>query len=253
MVPPPWTCHYTGYVGSFYVSPSTGLPRDLAYDPHEASSDRFTEAGAWKGGLAMIQLLRYTSTPVGPYDEMILIPGNFNVPGHGSYTRITRIYVSQRDTTYNGRKNWNIPKHIARFKYTGDFCAPPFTVQLFPEDPTIETPFFTASLKPLSIWTPSFPFSSRITKWIGLPDSFVQPPLPEGEPKNIICGTDDWFKCQAKLYSPKTKLVWMDMKQPGKKSGEARENWWPGIRRWQIGMWLQNAQLDLGDPEILKM
>lgn len=102
MVPPPWTCHYTGYVGSFYVSPSTGLPRDLAYDPHEASSDRFTEAGAWKGGLAMIQLLRYTSTPVGPYDEMILIPGNFNVPGHGSYTRITRIYVSQRDTTYNG-------------------------------------------------------------------------------------------------------------------------------------------------------
>ncbi|KAI4197885.1 MAG: hypothetical protein LQ350_005644 [Teloschistes chrysophthalmus] len=269
--PPPWTCRYTGYIGSFFVSPSTGLPRDLAYDPHEASSDRFTEAGTWKGGLAMIQLLRYTSTPVGPYDEMVLVPGNFDVPGHGSQPRITRIYVSQRDTTYNGmtnlqvsrliitrlmaigRKNWNIPKHIARFKFTGDFSTPPFTVQLFPEDPTIDTPFFTASLQPLGFWTPSFPFSSRVTKWFGLPDSIVQPPLPEGEPKNIICGTDKWFKCQGSIYGPKTKLVWMDMKQPGKKSGEARENWWPGIRRWQLAIWLQDAQLDLGDPEVLKV
>ncbi|KAL8868886.1 MAG: hypothetical protein Q9174_004686, partial [Haloplaca sp. 1 TL-2023] len=102
IAPPPWKCHYSGYVGSFYVSPKSGLPQDLAYDPVEASSDRFTEAGVWKGGMAMIQLLRYTSTPVGPYDEMILLPGNFDVPkGQGVHTRITRIYVSQRDTTYN--------------------------------------------------------------------------------------------------------------------------------------------------------
>ena len=53
--------------------------------------------------MVMIQLLRYTSTPVGPYDEMILLPGTFEVPGgHGSHTRITRIYVSQRDTMFNG-------------------------------------------------------------------------------------------------------------------------------------------------------
>lgn len=103
IAPPPWTCHYTAYVGSFYVSASSGLPRDLAYDPVEASSATFAEAGVWKGGLAMIQLLRYTSTPVGPYDEMILLPGSFDVPGgYGSHNRITRIYVSQRDTTYNG-------------------------------------------------------------------------------------------------------------------------------------------------------
>lgn len=102
-VPPPWTCHYTAYIGTFYVSAKSGLPRDVAYEPLEASSAEFAEAGVWKGGLVMIQLLRYSSTPVGPYDEMILLPGNFDVPGgYGSYTRITRIYVSQRETTYNG-------------------------------------------------------------------------------------------------------------------------------------------------------
>ncbi|KAL8696756.1 MAG: hypothetical protein Q9201_007490 [Fulgogasparrea decipioides] len=253
-VPPPWTCHYSAYIGTFYLSPSSGLPRDLAYDPVEDSSARFTEAGVWKGGLVIIQLLRYTSTPVGAYDEMILSPGKFDVPGgRGSHTRITRIYVSQRDTTYNGRKNWNIPKHIARFKYTGDFSAPPFTVQLFPEDPAIDIPFFTASLKHLGFWTPTFPFSSRVTKWLGLPNTIVQPPLPESDPKEVICGTDAWLKTEYSIYSKKAKLIWMDLKQPEKEAGEVRANWWPGIQRWHVGIWLQNAQIDLGDPEVLRL
>lgn len=103
IAPPPWRCHYSAYFGTFYVSAKSGLPRGIVYEPLEASSLEFTEAGVWKGGLVMMQLLRYTSTPVGPYDEMILLPGNFDVPGaHGTHPRITRIYVSQRDTTFNG-------------------------------------------------------------------------------------------------------------------------------------------------------
>ena len=27
------------------------------------------------------------------------------------------------------------------------------------------------------------------------------------------------------------------------------ENWWPGLRRWHIGFWLENATLDIGEPE----
>ncbi|KAL8947605.1 MAG: hypothetical protein Q9222_006131 [Ikaeria aurantiellina] len=256
IAPPPWTCHYTAYVGAFYVSASTGLPRDVAYDPLEAASATFTEAGVWKGGMVMIQLLRYTSTPVGPYDEMLVAPGNFDVPGgHGSHTRITRIYVSQRDTTFNdesGRKNWNIPKHIARFKVTGDFSAPPFTIQLFPEDPADETPFFSASLKHLGFWTPSFPFSSRFMKRIGVPSSMVQPPLPQAKSGDVVCGTDRWCKSEPVIYSPKAKLIWMDLKQPEKKGENKNEHWWPGIKRWHLGVQLQNAQLDLGEPEVIK-
>ncbi|KAL8787419.1 MAG: hypothetical protein Q9213_002196 [Squamulea squamosa] len=254
VVPPPWTCHYEAYVGAFHVSAKSGLPRNLAYEPLEASSAEFTEAGVWKGGMVMIQLLRYSSTPVGPYDEMILLPGNFDVPGgHGSHTRITRIYVSQRDTTFNGRKNWNIPKHIARFKYTGDFSAPPFTVQLFPDDPAVNTPFFTASLQRLAFWTPTFPFSSNVLKWLGIPNSLVQPPLPEGEPKEVLCGTDAWYKVTTSIYSPKAKLVWLDLRQPGKEADDENRHWWPGIKRWHVGLWLRDTRMDLGDPELLEV
>lgn len=52
----------------------------------------------------MLQLIRYSETPVGPYDEMVLLPGDFGVPGgKGQNMRITRIYVSQKDTCYNGQ------------------------------------------------------------------------------------------------------------------------------------------------------
>ena len=103
VAPPPWKCHFSAYIGSFYVSPSSSLPRDLAYEPLEASSPQFVEGCVWKGGMVMVEFLRYSYTPVGTYDELIIAPGKFEVPGgHGSHTRITRIYVSQRDTTYNG-------------------------------------------------------------------------------------------------------------------------------------------------------
>lgn len=54
----------------------------------------------------MIQIVRYSDTPVGAYDELLLIPGNFEVPSAKergkARLRITRDYVSQRDTCYNG-------------------------------------------------------------------------------------------------------------------------------------------------------
>lgn len=67
----------------------------------------------------MVQLVRYTETPVGPYDELVIMPGDFEVPvlsggggggGEGERgkkkvkknTRITGIWVSQKDTCWNG-------------------------------------------------------------------------------------------------------------------------------------------------------
>ena len=59
----------------------------------------------------MVQIVRYHETPVGSYDELILLPGFFEVPkdAHGNErgkkkqtSRITRIYVDQKTTTYNG-------------------------------------------------------------------------------------------------------------------------------------------------------
>ena len=57
----------------------------------------------------MLYLLRYTETPVGPYDELAVMPGYFEYSkgkgegNKGKNMRITAIWVSQRDTCYNGK------------------------------------------------------------------------------------------------------------------------------------------------------
>lgn len=135
--PAPWTCKCEAYWMLFY-SGRDRLP-DNVYGPLEAQSASFSnpeKAGRFRGGLGMIQIVRYSDTPVGQsvplsslrrrllgqqpndrtsadvlfekgsYDELLLIPGFFNVPGApptNKHGRITRIYVSQRDTCYNGQ------------------------------------------------------------------------------------------------------------------------------------------------------
>ena len=67
-----------------------------------------------------MQILRYTDTPVGTYDELAIMPGHFATPqqvkavgcGGKKHNRITGIWVSQEATCLNGRRNWNIPKWV---------------------------------------------------------------------------------------------------------------------------------------------
>lgn len=60
----------------------------------------------------MIHLLRYTDTPVGPYDELAVLPGYFECSQgkaggkdkkKGRNTRITAIWVSHKVTCWNGK------------------------------------------------------------------------------------------------------------------------------------------------------
>ncbi len=63
----------------------------------------------------MAQIIRYSDTPVGTYDELALLPGYFNGVGPEGKKRkdlrVTGIWVSQEATLMNGRRNWNIPKY----------------------------------------------------------------------------------------------------------------------------------------------
>jgi hypothetical protein len=107
IAPPPWDCKCDSYWLLYY---HTGPLPDHAYAPLEASSPDCCgpTTGEFKGGFANIQIVHYHETPVGPYDEMVLIPGYFEVPPdkdgvkRGSNIRTTRVYVSQKDTTFNG-------------------------------------------------------------------------------------------------------------------------------------------------------
>ncbi|KAF2853613.1 hypothetical protein T440DRAFT_487492 [Plenodomus tracheiphilus IPT5] len=256
--------------------------------------DRFEEAwggeemGKFEGGLGVVMIVRYSWTPVGAYDELLLIPGNFSVPQSSntppkiprSALRIARIYVSQRTTVYNGRLNWNIPKHLARFS----FSAPPtlagqsppasLRVQVFPpssKDGDGVAPFFECTLKPWK-WVPALPVN---TKWVPLSLMQVQPPIPEPvgrleavnreiegkfdaydietDEEALRLGTDRWTAYKTDVRAPRARGCWVSMgKAGGQDSGEnenANEKYWPqGLQPWAIGSWCEEGVIDVLEP-----
>ena len=87
----------------------------------------------------------------------------------------------------------------------------------------------------------------------------MQPPLPQGkgEFKDVEVGTEDWRASSPVLRSKRARGVWVDLRQDGvsgeeERSVKAVENWWPGLGRWRLGLWLEDAVLDLGNPEKVK-
>lgn len=68
------------------------------------------------GGLGYVMLVNYTESPVGPYKELLVIPGKFKTP-YGSKQTISKIYVDSKASLNNGRANWGIPKELAQFDW----------------------------------------------------------------------------------------------------------------------------------------
>jgi len=278
-VPAPWTNKATIYTFPFYVTSSRArnLP-SVAYSPLEAGSS-FAD-GTCVGGLGIVQVLRYSDSPVGPYDEMLLAPGNFeyNVNEDGkdvkkSNLRITRIWVSQKHTCYNGRKNWNIPKHLARFEFI-ELATGRTEIRVFPHDTggvpgeakASDTPYFTAIYTP-SPYLPAFPASLRIFGYIGIDLSLVQPPLPKGDgSQGELPGTQGWHKILPVEYTKKARIGWFDLRQTRdssidqsdpterdsllghenrqnvkKASEDTFQNGFPGLGRWRFGIKMEDA------------
>lgn len=232
----------------------------------------------------------------GSYDELLVIPGFFDLPGSThKHARVTRIYVSQKDTCYNGqerpnqphivnrchwdfltrrsgRKNWGIPKHLARFSFSHPPSGPKMMatkslkVEVFPPNPSATTPFFVARLEPIR-WAPSMPFSTKIAPYMGLDVQLVQPPLQASEEagQEELTGSDGWLKTLPYLYSPKARLMRVDLQQPVSAGNASHQHaskpsqdvediqkWWPAIKPWSIGLWLEDSTLVFGKPERLQ-
>jgi hypothetical protein len=117
-VPPPWTLRATIYLFVFYISPSSALSLpSFTFSQLEATSP-FAAYKA-KGGIGMVQVIRYSESPVGPYDELLLVPGEFEYEVQQgeqkvkkSNLKLTRIWVSQKQTCWNGRKSELITVHF---------------------------------------------------------------------------------------------------------------------------------------------
>lgn len=101
-VPAPWKCRAETYW--LLVKFSHPLPIGI-YDALEATHPACT-ARQFDGGMGLISIVRYSDTPVGSYDELLIIPGRFEIPAGiakgKAAARNTRIYVSQKATMYNG-------------------------------------------------------------------------------------------------------------------------------------------------------
>jgi hypothetical protein len=121
--PAPWTCK----ARAWWIPTSSGgkPPAEDTYHPLEEDHYAKIDIRANYRGPGMIQVVRYSETPVGmiscmsvvnnnqpacsqtvgPYDELLITPGAFTNPkGPGKYNRITRIYVNQKATCWNGNE-----------------------------------------------------------------------------------------------------------------------------------------------------
>lgn len=70
--------------------------------------------GHFSGHFASLMLVNYETSAVGPYKELLFIPGKFHFKGE-KYQSISRIYVSSEASVEWGRRNWGIPKFYADF------------------------------------------------------------------------------------------------------------------------------------------
>jgi hypothetical protein len=119
VAPPPWPLKAKLYIFLAVLKPENredpilqGLPPG-SYNPsetiHPSALAPINGSPQWKGGLTAFVLVRYEQSPVGPYDELIMTPDGFANPHEKKATsgRITNIYVSSRQSVWNGRKNWS--------------------------------------------------------------------------------------------------------------------------------------------------
>ena len=104
--PAPWRLHGSGYVLLMR------LPEQLI-DRHGFVPPSL--AGKRRGRTAYVMFMDYASSDCGPYHELLITPARFDF-NPGTYSSITRIYVSTYDSVVNGRRNWGIPKDHADFE-----------------------------------------------------------------------------------------------------------------------------------------
>ncbi len=99
--PAPWQLTGDGYVLLYQ------LPHHFA----AAHSNGYP----YRGGFGAVVLVNYHSSNVGPYRELLFIPGMIAYPGKTGYS-IHRIYVTTLASVVNGQMNWGIPKERADFQ-----------------------------------------------------------------------------------------------------------------------------------------
>lgn len=106
-VPAPWTLKGEGYIFLYKFKKSLIKSQGIV-TPDESNN--------FAGGFGAMMIVDYFSSDVGPYKELLFIPGKFKLFDR-KWNRISKIYVSSQESVENGRINWGIPKEIANFSF----------------------------------------------------------------------------------------------------------------------------------------
>jgi hypothetical protein len=104
LILPPWKLKGSGLI-LFYKLPKSLLAAHLKKIDAQ-----------YLGGVSFFMLINYESSPVGPYQELLFIPGRFRIGKISGY-HITYIRVSTEISTVNGIHNWAIPKQTINFAH----------------------------------------------------------------------------------------------------------------------------------------
>ncbi len=105
--PAPWQLHGRGYI-SLLRFPE-GSNAQEAFVPPSLAGRRTPSRTAW------MMFVDYAQSDVGPYHELLFIPGSFPFEDGKRHLSISRIFVSSIDSVVNGQRNWGIPKDVAEF------------------------------------------------------------------------------------------------------------------------------------------
>jgi hypothetical protein len=106
VAPAPWSLVGKGYVILIKLDPE--FVKHKGFVPEAL-------AASFAGGIGTIMYVDYASSDVGPYKELLFIPGMFSFDDKKHFS-ITKIYVSTMASVVNGQNNWGIPKELADFE-----------------------------------------------------------------------------------------------------------------------------------------
>lgn len=144
IVPPPWQLSGAGFIWLFR------FPRAFV-ERHGFMAD--WQRTRLAGALGAAMLVDYRQTNVGPYRELLFMPGRFDIHGRRMFS-ISKIYVSTEASMHSGIANWGIPKELASFaREQRDDGSETFSVACDGQT------FFSATLAPFG---PRFPISSSL-------------------------------------------------------------------------------------------
>ncbi|OBZ73857.1 hypothetical protein A0H81_05843 [Grifola frondosa] len=217
-----------------------------------------SEQGSFRGGAGVVTILRYTDSPIGPYDELMIIPGEFTNPSGARLPRITRIFVSTLESVYNGRRNWNFPKELAKFTFTpsptvsGATEVRVFSATSYSPVAYASAPFFSIRIKPVMRPLPAIRINSKYLPRVSI--TFVQPPIDASADSAEDCrvGTNKWRMFDTSDYSGSVRPVrWEGLledddpasKKRKKRMANGKE--FPDVMPYSVGIHFSNVALRL--------